>query len=666
MIIGIVISVIYGYTVWLILMPFEVIRIEMGSILDLLPNCIIWVMVIYFYLNTPDLYDVFFVKNEIKRIFFAFFIIMMRFVVTAVYHAYDEAHKQHSTKSGYHILSEFDWDLTLFSLLFIAFGNVIPQMFIVYTSTFWVLHNRRILQSLNNLEIGSKRTYISVMQSVQQTIDEKLTKSNSIQSYTQSQNSMYATTNHVSAWKVLKSIKNKEKKERRETSLRKKQSKTNINDNDNDNDTSSKSKVSNSKKSRRDMHASKNKQQMEKQISLHSLNTATETPTIRLQLDVNSNILDTLDIQTNSTDSIGIDGMKASSLSMMSLSKSIAKSGDTANSNTSKNGGSARDKSKREKKRVNLESVLKYAETLNLFVVHLTNEFSIELLASYVEFNQFLRLYQDFVNNGYFKFDNTQLTISKITTFTFFTFPNECAVPYSNIIKQEIIGMLEKHPPLLVYFKKCPSIRDIQHFDLNKVKGECDPPANIELKNRGHGDDNSLTQAMITDKDKKTEKEKEKEKQNKDQSDNTQIENVNSNDTAPAGVVADGDHDHEISSDHSKVDATLCKEIMRTETLEMFDKIGKALYLKYIQVGSNMEINISSGLRNDCYHFFERRNNDNDNINGKIMTLDDMNDIIILYRSCVTSMKELLQFAFNRFIRLQNVNILQHELYARE
>ena len=44
---------------------------------------------------------------------------------------------------------------------------------------------------------------------------------------------------------------------------------------------------------------------------------------------------------------------------------------------------------------------------------------------------------------------------------------------------------------------------------------------------------------------------------------------------------------------------------MELKLIEIIKKIGNELYLKYVKVGSEYEINISSSLRNKFYNYFE-------------------------------------------------------------
>ena len=130
--------------------------------------------------------------------------------------------------------------------------------------------------------------------------------------------------------------------------------------------------------------------------------------------------------------------------------------------------GKGKGKNKQKKKSIlTLKNVLMNCDTLNLFIIHLIHEFSIEILTSIVETNQFLKIVKEFVKNHIDTINCTTEQKSVLKSFArrtrFLQMANyhnhernynSCVVPYSAVIIEVLGNYIEDKQVITQFLNK--------------------------------------------------------------------------------------------------------------------------------------------------------------------------------------------------------------------
>ena len=103
------------------------------------------------------------------------------------------------------------------------------------------------------------------------------------------------------------------------------------------------------------------------------------------------------------------------------------------------------------------------------------------------------------------------------------------------------------------------------------------------------------------------------------------------------------DDDDDDVDDDENMDMKEIKDIKKK--LKM---CATSLYLKYIGIGSEFEINISWNMREKYINLFQQTNDKN---NNKLLDKYDFDDYIDLYDECCNDMFKLMKDSFDRFTK---------------
>ena len=96
----------------------------------------------YFFLQTPDLYDIFLVKKETKYVLFAFWINVIDLVyytATGWSNNYNQFENMKSNSDSNLIIT---WDFMFFTVFF----DILPNLLVVYVCSFWIF-NQKLIKS---------------------------------------------------------------------------------------------------------------------------------------------------------------------------------------------------------------------------------------------------------------------------------------------------------------------------------------------------------------------------------------------------------------------------------------------------------------------------------------------------------------------------------------
>ena len=552
--IGVTVSCGISYVVWGFHYSFSnTLTAGYAGTVDISIILIFNLCVIYFYYKTPDFTDIFFVKKEVKRIFYAY---CTRNIGVA-----------YNISTFWNVNTEDKLKLEWDAIITAVFISLLPLLYTTYVSTYWVLKERKTLLDMRRTKLS--KTVINVNQMDQSNVNSNIGNiEGSANRMCESDGERFGCGMCEWLGTSQNANKNKNKNKKR-----------------------------------------KNSDHIEIVVS--------RSPTV----------LETLEETLTVVESRSQSSTSGSDYNIGKFNSGIGT--------------------------VNLRNVLLNKNAFDLFAVHLIGEYSIEILVSIIEFNQFLRYILLIINqdNGIFKDCFSKAQITKLNDAKFLNFSQNIHIPQSKILldiisnhKKRNDGSTRAHMDYeYVYDHTVTMDKDTQQVHHNNddddeavTQSQTQTHIYVASKLRSQGQTDPQTETKVKAKAKA-----EKEKEN----------------TSMCYIQSD-----------VKMDS---------EWFRMLEEMGYQLYIKYVKVNSKYEINISSALRYDFANYFqncENGYNDHDIDDDEIENKDDgNNDFNLKYGSSIIKLFELfweanlemvhlLGFSFKRFVQLQNVLSLKEKL----